>query len=150
MVRRVIRLIVPMAVLIVPVERAFPDTWTNVAGDTIEATALEFDGRAVVFQRPHGEKIKIPLFSLATGDQARVKEVFNGPQVPADLQQAYRFSSEQLKRFRLLFEDGLMDDAMYAARREGVIRSFKTSCAERSYAEDSDDVQKLVTRLLAQ
>ena len=147
--RRAIIVIVVCTSCAVSVSRAPADTWTNAAGDTIEATPSEFDGRTVVFQRPTGEEIRIPLFSLAGSEQQRVKEYFNGPQIPGALQQAYAFATDQLDRARLLFTEGQMDDAAYAARRENVIGSFKRSCSELSYAEDSEEVQQLVARLLA-
>ena len=124
--------------------------WTNAAGEAFEADALELDGRTAVFQRPGGEKIRMPVFSLALEDQRRLKELFNGPEIPAPLQQAYAYASEQISRARLLFEEGHLTDQEYASRRAGLIQTFKKSCAEQSFAEKSEEVQQLSERLLTQ
>lgn len=149
MVRRVIPWIVFIGVLVLPVARAFSDTWTNAAGDTFEANPLECDGRKVVFQRPTGEQIRMPLFSLSADEQKRVKVYFNGPEVPAAVRMAYDYASGQIDRARLLFQDGRMGDKDFASRREEIIRSFKKTCEQHSYDESGDEVQQLVARLLA-
>jgi hypothetical protein len=125
------------------------DTWTNAAGEAFEATALELDGRNVIFERPSGEKIRLPLFSLALEEQQRVKVLLNGPEIPVPLQPAYGYAAAQLDRARLLFTDGQLTDQDYAAQRSDLINSFKKACAEQSYAETSTEVQQLVERLLS-
>ena len=149
MVRGAIPRILAAGLLVLPVARAFPDTWTNAAGEAFEAIPLECDGRKVVFQRPTGEQIRMPLFSLSADEQKRVKIHFSGPEIPADLQAAYRCATAQLDRARLLFQDGRMHDEDYAGKRAGIIRSFTKACEEHSYVESSDEVQQLVERLLS-
>ncbi len=147
-IRGVIRGLLVVVVLAGPAGRARSDTWTNAAGDTFSAVPVEFDGRTVVFERTDGEKVSLRLFSLASDDQKRVTEVFRGRAVPAALEPAFRFAEGQLDRARASFQEGQIDDATYALRRERVIGSFKKSCASRSYAEESDEVQELVLRLM--
>ena len=129
-------------------ERALSDTWTNAVGATFQATPMELDGRRVVFQKPTGEQIRIPIFSLSSNEQERVKVYFNGPRAPAPIRSAYAHASEQLNRARCLFQEGIMNDPQYINRREEIIRSFKKTCERNSYAENCDEVQQLVAHLL--
>ena len=130
--------------------RVHAHTWTNTAGHSFEATALEIDGQTAVFERPSGEKLRMPLFSLSTDEQRRIQEQFYGPAIPADLQSAYAYAAAQLERARLLRTEGQIDEQAFADRHAAVLRSLKQACAERGYAEESDEVQQLVTRLTTQ
>lgn len=138
---------VAVAALVLLAGPAAADTWTNAAGGTIEALAVEFDGRTVVLRRPTGEEVRLPLFCLAKEEQRRVKELFNGPPIPAVLQPAYNQAVVQLERARLLLGGGQMSTAEYAARRGHVIRSLERACAALSYPANSDQVRQLVARL---
>lgn len=44
--------------VLVAAGRVGADTWTNAAGDTLEAEA-ECDGRTVLFRRPGGEEVRL-------------------------------------------------------------------------------------------
>ena len=149
MVRRTMSGIVFVGMFVLLGERALSDTWTNAVGATFQATPLELDGRRVIFQKPTGEQIRIPIFSLSSNEQERVKVYFNGPKAPAPLRSAYTHASEQLDRARWMFQEGVMNDPQYANRREEIIRSFKKTCERNSYAENGDEVQQLIARLLA-
>jgi hypothetical protein len=148
MLRRVMSGLAWIAALLLPAGRACADTWTNAAGNTFDAVPVELNGQTVIFERAGGEKVSMRLFSLAEDEQKRVSAVFNGPAIPPALQQAYRFAVDQLERARASFQEGQIDDATYASRRENVIRSFKKICADRGFPEDSQDVKELVLRLM--
>ena len=123
------------------------DTWTNAAGDTIEAEAVAFDGRAVVLRRPNGAELRLPLHSLADPEKQRVRTRFGGPEIPANVKPAYDLAARQIERARLLRAEGQMDDADYAERLEDVIGSFTKACAALSYGENSDQFKRWVTQL---
>lgn len=129
--------------------RAGADTWTNAAGDILEAEAVECDGRTVLFRRPGGQEVRLPLFSLAENEQRRVRELFNGPLVPADVRPAFDQAAFQLERARLLLSEQQIDNREYAARHDQVIRTFVRACAALSHAENSGEVRQWVERLEA-
>lgn len=129
--------------------RVGADTWTNAAGDTLEAEAVECDGRTVLFRRPGGQEVRMPLFSLAESEQRRVREFFNGPILPADVRPAFDQAAFQLERARLLLSEQQLDNREYAARHDQIIRTFVRACAALSHAENSEEVRQWVERLEA-
>lgn len=129
---------------------ASADIWTNTAGHSFEATALEIDGQTAIFERPSGEKIRLPLFSLSSDEQRRIREQFNGPDIPPELQSAYAYAEAQLERARALRAEGHVNAQEFSDRHAAVLRSLIQACAERGYAEKSVEVQQLLTRLTTQ
>ena len=125
------------------------ETWTNAAGNTLEAEAVESDGRTVLFRRPGGEEVRLPIFSLAESEQRRVRELFNGPLLPAEIRPAFDQAASQLARARLLLSEQQIDNREFAARYDQVIRTFAKACAALSYAENGDEVRQWVERLKA-
>lgn len=146
--RRAARWGIGLAVLLTAA-RAGADTWTNATGDTLEAEAVEFDGRIVLFRRPGGEEVRLRLFSLAENEQRRVREFFNGPILPADVRPAFDQAAFQLERARLLLSEQQIDNREYAARHDQVIRTFVRACAALSHPENSAEVRQWVERLEA-
>ena len=144
-----VRSIVVLVGLMLWAIQAPADTWTNVAGQAIEAEAVALDGRTVVLRRPSGQELRLPIFSLAPDEQRRVKILFNGPEIPAALQPAYAYAADQLDRARLLFTDGQLSDEEYAARRREILLTFKKACADQSFPETGDEVRQLTERLLS-
>ncbi|HOW97782.1 MAG TPA: hypothetical protein P5567_12665 [Kiritimatiellia bacterium] len=146
--KRAARWGIGLAVL-VAAGRVGADTWTNAAGDTLEAEAVECDGRTVLFRRPGGQEVRLPLFSLSGNEQRRVQERLNGPLLPADVRPAFDQAALQLERARLLLSEQQLDNQEYAARHDQVIRTFVKACAALSHAENSDEVRQWVERLEA-
>lgn len=96
-------------------------TVTNHAGQVLEACPVSITNRIVVFERPSGERVRVPLRTLPETEQRRVSAALgeDAASKPTTRQKRKQlFYQDLLKRNEALHKAGAMEERAYEERRK--------------------------------
>lgn len=128
-IRRGLRFGVGLAVGLMPAAGR-GDTWTNAAGQSIEAELVSVAEGVAVFQRPDGTRFDLPVASLSPAAQQQVAHTTGNPPMPEAVRPAFDLYVRAVKRLDELHRAKRIDDDE-KNRQSAVIREhFEKTCRE--------------------
>lgn len=92
-------------------------SWTNVAGNAIEAVPLQIKGAKVTFRLPGGDKTKYPLSLFPESEQLRLRKALGEYVLPDDLATKRSYIKMQLEKYDAMERDGLITAETAEERR---------------------------------
>mgnify|MGYP001191881887 CR=1 FL=1 len=112
------------------------ETWTNSAGQAIEATLVSRDRERAVFQRPDGTTFDLPLASLSEDSRRKAVAETGGEPVPERLRSHWGVYARTAQRLEALRRAGKIGDDE-AARQRAIVRAqFEAACDELNLPAD--------------
>ena len=101
------------------------DSWTNAAGQAIEATLLSLDGERAVFKSPDGKRFSMPLASLSPASRQQAIDVSGRIVVPERLRSDFGLCVNTLTRLGELRKAGRLADDAYTDQRNAALARLK-------------------------
>lgn len=115
--------------------RAQAGTWTNAAGQAIEADLVALDGRMATFERPDGERLTMPLASLSAASRQQALGEWSRIEIPERLQSDYRLCAHTVVRLDALRQAGRILPDEHGRQRDAALARLKAACARLDVPE---------------
>ena len=106
------------------------NSWTNVAGQVLEAAPQAIRGPTVAFVKEgSGQAVEYPLAVFPLAEQERLRNRLQETTVPEGLQSACEYARRILTRTRLLHENNQMSDEEYRKSTERTLAALRQQAA---------------------
>lgn len=115
------------------------ESWTNAAGQAVEATLLSLDGENGVFKSVDGNRFTMPLASLSAASRRQALEEAGRVVVPANLRTDFNLCANTLQRLSELRKAGGLPDADYEEQRSAALERLKKALQRLDIPEASRD-----------
>jgi hypothetical protein len=122
------------------------DSWTNAAGQAVEATLLSLDGENGVFKSADGTRFTIPLASLSAASRRQALEEAGRVVVPGKLRTDFNLCANTLQRLGELRKAGGLADADYEEQRNAALERLKKAFERLDIPEASRDPLLMLAR----
>lgn len=123
------------------------ESWTNAAGRVIEARALELEGETLVLEDVRGHVLRLPLHSLAPGDQERAKSLFGPYEPPRALKLDYLRLRSQMERAEFLLRHDRIDAEEFRRVRQDMRVDFERCYQKYSALVSEAEYREAAIRL---
>jgi hypothetical protein len=101
------------------------DSWTNAAGQAMEATLISLDGERAIFKSLDGKRFAMPLASLSPASRQQALDVSGRVVVPERLRSDFKLCVNTLTRLGELRKAGKLGDDAYTDQRNAALARLK-------------------------
>jgi hypothetical protein len=122
------------------------DSWTNAAGQAVEATLLSLDGERAVFKGSDGKRFTMPLASLSPASRKQALNESGRIVVPEKLRSEFGLCVKTLDRLGELRKAGELGDDAYTEQRNAALEHLKKAFQRLDVPETSRDQLLMLAR----
>ncbi|NCC53090.1 MAG: hypothetical protein EOM20_18015 [Spartobacteria bacterium] len=133
-------LLLPLAGLCLgAVQSSHGERWTNTAGHAIEARLMALDAGVVSFHLPDGSTMNLPLASLASNEQTRVRQALGRVEIPPLVRADFEQCRRTLLRLEQLRSKKALSDEECGRRRAAALATLRKACAREALSAPRTD-----------